>query len=53
MSSAEVARVGYQGLNGGRRVVVAGLRNKLLVQAARISPRRVVTTIGRRLWEST
>jgi uncharacterized protein len=52
MSGAEVARVGYQGLNSGRRVVVTGLRNKLLVQAARFSPRRVVATIGRRLWES-
>jgi hypothetical protein len=52
MSSADVARAGYQGLNSGRRVVVTGLRNKLLVQSVRVSPRRVVTMVGRRLWES-
>jgi short-subunit dehydrogenase len=52
MSSADVARIGYEGLNNGRRVVVTGLRNKLLVQSARMSPRRVVTMVGRRLWES-
>jgi short-subunit dehydrogenase len=52
MSSADVARAGYQGLNGGRRVVVTGVRNKLLVQSVRTSPRRVVTMVGRRLWES-
>jgi short-subunit dehydrogenase len=52
MNSADVARAGYEGLNKGRRVVVTGLRNKLLVQSARMSPRRVVTMVGRRLWES-
>jgi short-subunit dehydrogenase len=52
MSSADVARAGYQGLHNGRRVVITGLRNKLLVQSARMSPRRVVTMVGRRLWES-
>jgi uncharacterized protein len=52
MSSADVARAGYQGMNSGRRVVVTGLRNKLLVQSARMSPRRMVTMVGRRLWES-
>jgi len=53
MSSAEVARVGYEGLNSGRRVVIVGPTNKLLAQSIRISPRRMVTTIGRRLWENT
>jgi short-subunit dehydrogenase len=53
MSSADVARAGYEGLKSGRRVVVVtGLRNKLLVQSARVAPRRVVTMVGRRLWES-
>ena len=52
MSSADVARAGYEGLRSGRRVVVTGLRNKLLVQSARMSPRRIVTMVGRRLWES-
>jgi short-subunit dehydrogenase len=52
MSSVDVARAGYQGLHDGRRVVITGLGNKLLVQSARISPRRVATMVSRRLWES-
>jgi hypothetical protein len=52
MSSADVARAGYEGLRSGRRVVITGLRNKLLVQSARMSPRRLVTMVGRTLWES-
>ena len=52
MSSADVARAGHEGLRSGRRVVITGLRNKLLVQSARMSPRRMVTMVGRRLWES-
>src|SRR6266540_4193547 len=34
MSSADVARAGHEGLRSGRRVVITGLRNKLLVQSA-------------------
>ena len=52
MSSADVARAGYAGLNHSRRLVVTGLRNKLLVQSARVSPRRAATMVARRLWES-
>src|SRR4029453_18249969 len=52
MSSVDVARAGYRGLHDGRRVVITGLGNKLLVQSARIAPRRMVTMVGRRLWEN-
>jgi uncharacterized protein len=52
MSSADVARAGYRGLHDGRRVVITGLGNKLLVQSARIAPRRAVTIVARRLWEN-
>jgi uncharacterized protein len=38
MSAAEVARVGYRGLKAGRRVVVAGLHNRVLAQASRYAP---------------
>jgi short-subunit dehydrogenase len=51
-SSASVARIGYRAMLRGRRVVVAGLKNKLLAQSVRISPRRVVTFIVRKLQES-
>ncbi len=51
-SSASVARTGYRAMLRGRRVVVAGLKNKLLAQSVRVSPRRVVTFIVRKLQES-
>ena len=50
-SSASVARTGYEAMKRGRRVVVHGLRNKLLVQSVRTSPRRLVTFIVRKLQE--
>ena len=52
MSSAEVARAGYAAMRRGRRVVIPGVKNKLLTQSIRISPRRLVTTIVRKLQES-
>jgi len=50
-SSAAVAKAGYEGLFQGRRIVIPGLRNKLIAQSVRLSPRRVVTTIARRFQE--
>jgi short-subunit dehydrogenase len=52
MSSMAVAKEGYRGMKSGRRVVVTGLKNKLLAQSVRVSPRRVVTAIVRRMQES-
>jgi short-subunit dehydrogenase len=52
MSAAEVARAGYEGMLAGRRVVVPGFGNNLLVQAARIAPRRLVTAIARKIQEA-
>ena len=51
MTSDEVARIGYDAMNKGRRMVVAGVKNKVLAQAVRISPRRVTTRIARALQE--
>jgi uncharacterized protein len=51
-NAAEVARAGWEGLQRGRRVVVPGMTNKLLVQAERVTPRRVVTAVIRKLQES-
>ena len=47
MSPAKVARAGYRAMKAGRRVVIPGLRNKLLAQSVRVSPRRLVTKIVR------
>ncbi len=50
-SSADVARAGYEGMKRGRRIVIPGIRNKLLVQSLRISPRRLVTALVRKMQE--
>jgi short-subunit dehydrogenase len=47
--AAAVARAGWDGLKSGRRVVVPGLANKILVQGERLAPRRLVTAITHRL----
>jgi short-subunit dehydrogenase len=39
MSAAEVARIGYQGLKTGHRVVFTGLLNRIVATAGRVSPR--------------
>jgi uncharacterized protein len=44
-----VARIGYAGLKRGRPLVIPGLLNRLLVQALRVSPRRFVVAMVRRL----
>lgn len=52
MSAAEAARAGYEGMTRGRRVVIPGLANAILVQGARVAPRRLTTAIARRFQES-
>jgi short-subunit dehydrogenase len=42
MSSAEVARIGYQGTKAGRRVVVTGFMNRIMAVASRVSPHSMV-----------
>jgi hypothetical protein len=42
MSSAEVARIGYRALKGGKRVAITGASNHLSAIGGRLSPRGVV-----------
>ena len=44
-----VARAGYEGMKSGKRIVIPGAKNKLLAQSIRVSPRRLVTTIVRKM----
>lgn len=46
MSSREVARIGWQGLLAGDRVVIAGVKNNLIVQSLRAAPRALAVRIS-------
>src|SRR5690349_24537187 len=52
MGAARVARAGYRGLMAGKTIVIPGLRNKILAEAVRFSPRKMVTQISRNVLES-
>lgn len=45
MPAAKVARIGYDGMNKGKAVVVSGWMNWLMVQSIRISPRFVIRKV--------
>jgi uncharacterized protein len=52
MRAPEVALAGYEGMLRGKRIVIPGAANRFLVEALRISPRRLVTAVARRIQES-
>jgi short-subunit dehydrogenase len=53
VASADViARAGYRAMMRGERVAIPGWRDKLMVQAERLTPRRLVTTIARMVQEN-
>lgn len=51
MDSTTVAEAGYRALMKGRRIVIPGFRNRLLVFSVRLSPRNVVTNLVRKIQE--
>jgi short-subunit dehydrogenase len=51
MKSADVARAGYEGMLRGKTLVIPGLKNRVLAQSVRFTPRKIVTAIARRLQE--
>jgi uncharacterized protein len=52
LDARTVALAGYRGMMRGKRLVIPGLANSLLVQSERFAPRRFVTAIARRLQET-
>lgn len=46
MSAEDVARLGYQGLKAGRRVVIAGKMNSLMAMSARVAPHSLSMAVG-------
>jgi short-subunit dehydrogenase len=51
MTSREVAEAGYRAANSGKRVIVTGFRNKVVLLANRLLSRRRMTRLVRRLQE--
>ena len=49
MSAAEVARLGYLGLKGGRRVVITGLLNRIVALGGRFAPHPISLKVTRLL----
>lgn len=47
----EVARIGYEGLKQGKRIVIPGWKNRVAVELLRISPRETVTKVVRKIQE--
>lgn len=48
-SAGDIARHAYDAMMKGRRMAIPGLKNKLMVQSLRVSPRAVVNRIAARL----
>ncbi|HEX3584272.1 MAG TPA: SDR family oxidoreductase [Thermoanaerobaculia bacterium] len=44
-----VAQAGYAAMKSGKRIIIPGAKNKLLAQSIRVSPRRLVTAIVRKM----
>lgn len=49
MDAARVARIGYRAMQKGKRMVVAGKRNKFVALGYRVLPRSVIARIAQRL----
>ena len=43
----DIGRAGYESMMRGERVAVVGLRNKIMIQAERLGPRKLITRISR------
>lgn len=52
MDARTVAEDGYRAMMAGKPVVISGLKNWLVAQSVRFSPRRLVTAIARKTQES-
>ncbi|MEH2202685.1 MAG: SDR family oxidoreductase [Nostoc sp.] len=51
MDTETVARIGYRGLMKNKTVVVPGMRNKILTESVRFTPRNLVTKVVRSMHE--
>ena len=51
MDAETVAEIGYRGLMNNQTVVIPGLKNQLLAQSVRVTPRKMVTKLVRKMQE--
>ena len=51
MSSEDVAKAGYRAMMRGTTLIITGVRNKIMAQSVRFSPRKMVTAIARKVQE--
>lgn len=51
-TAEQVAEYGYEAMMRGERVTVVGTRNKIMVQAERFAPRKLVTMLSRKAQEN-
>src|SRR5437762_2964348 len=49
MDSMSVARIGYQGMMRGKRIVIPGFKNKILSQAVRLGPRKTIADVVKKI----
>jgi uncharacterized protein len=52
MDAETVAKIGYRGLMDGKTVIIPGVKNKLLVESVRFTPRKMVTKIVKNMQQS-
>jgi short-subunit dehydrogenase len=51
MDVHEVVRLGYEGMKQGKRLVIPGWKNRLLVQMLRLAPRSTITRMVSNMYE--
>ena len=52
MRGGEVAEAGYNGMMRGKRIVIPGIKNRVMASSVRFVPRRLVTKIVRKIQET-
>ncbi|MEB3179101.1 MAG: SDR family oxidoreductase [Nostocaceae cyanobacterium] len=52
MDAETVAKIGYDALMDGKTVVIPGVKNKIMAESVRFTPRKLVTKIVRNMQES-
>ncbi len=51
MDAATVARIGYKAMQKGRTTVVPGFKNAFMAQGYRVTPRKIIPMVARRMQE--